>query len=46
MDVDSKGGTAISLLHVLKKPIIFVGTGQNYADLVEFDSKFIVDRII
>ncbi len=46
MDVDSKGGTAISLLHVLKKPIIFAGTGQSYDDLAEFDPKFIVDRII
>lgn len=46
IDTDAKGGTAISLISGLKKPIIFVGTGQNYSDLVEFTPKFITERII
>lgn len=29
-DVDDKGGTAISVSYVTKKPIIFLGTGQKY----------------
>ena len=46
IDTDAKGGTAISLLYKLKKPILFVGTGQKYEDLIEFHSSFIIDRIV
>ncbi|MFH1391286.1 MAG: signal recognition particle-docking protein FtsY [Candidatus Diapherotrites archaeon] len=46
IDTDTKGGTAISLLYKLKKPIVFVGTGQRYEDLLEFKPEFIIDRII
>ena len=46
MDTDPKGGTAISLLYKLKKPILFLGTGQEYKDLEAFDANAIVARII
>ncbi len=46
IDTDTKGGTAISLLYKLKKPIVFIGTGQRYEDLVEFKPEYILDRII
>ena len=46
IDTDTKGGTAISLLYKLKKPILFVGTGQRYEDLLEFKPEFIIDRIL
>ncbi|HIH09679.1 MAG TPA: signal recognition particle-docking protein FtsY [Candidatus Diapherotrites archaeon] len=46
IDTDAKGGTAISLLYALKKPIIFVGTGQRYSDLLEFKPEFIIERVI
>ncbi|MFH1256309.1 MAG: signal recognition particle-docking protein FtsY [Candidatus Diapherotrites archaeon] len=46
LDVDAKGGTAISLLYSLKKPILFVGVGQEYADLQEFNAEKIVERIV
>ncbi|HIH16632.1 MAG TPA: signal recognition particle-docking protein FtsY [Candidatus Diapherotrites archaeon] len=46
IDADAKGGTALSLLHRLRKPILFVGTGQRYEDLVEFKPEFIVERVI
>ncbi len=36
-DVDEKGGTLISVSYIAKKPIIFIGTGQNYNDLKKFD---------
>lgn len=32
-DVDEKGGTIISVSYVTKKPILFLGTGQEYEDL-------------
>ncbi|MCK9292779.1 signal recognition particle-docking protein FtsY [archaeon] len=46
LDTDPKGGTAISILHDLKKPIFYVGTGQEYDNLEEFSSKYILERII
>jgi len=36
-DVDEKGGTAISIGYVTNKPIIFLGTGQEYKDIHRFD---------
>jgi len=46
IDTDAKGGTSISLLHKLKKPILYVGTGQGYEDFEEFKPEFILNRII
>jgi fused signal recognition particle receptor len=46
IDSDTKGGTAISLLHQIKKPILFIGTGQRYEDITEFHPKYIINRII
>ncbi|MEM3301475.1 MAG: signal recognition particle-docking protein FtsY, partial [Thermoplasmata archaeon] len=45
IDADSKGGAAISLSFELKKPIIYLGTGQDYKDLIKFDPKFILEKI-
>ncbi|MDI3473841.1 MAG: fused signal recognition particle receptor [Candidatus Woesearchaeota archaeon] len=44
-DVDEKGGTAISIGYVLKKPILFLGIGQNYSNLEKFDKKKILDKL-
>jgi fused signal recognition particle receptor len=38
-DVDEKGGTIISVSHATKKPIIYLGTGQNYEDIKLFDKE-------
>lgn len=46
MDVDPKGGTLLSLAFNLHKPILFLGTGQEYDDLQAFDAKTIVQKII
>lgn len=45
IDTDAKGGSAISIALILKKPILFLGTGQNYEDLIEFDPMWIVNHI-
>lgn len=45
LDADPKGGTAISISFVTNKPVLFVGTGQSYDDLVKFDSKWLIERI-
>ncbi len=44
-DVDEKGGTAISIGYVLKKPIIMLGNGQGYDDLVKFDKDLILSNL-
>jgi len=44
-DVDEKGGAAISISYVTKKPILYLGTGQEYDDLKEFDPGLIISGI-
>ena len=44
-DVDEKGGAAISVSYVTKKPILYLGMGQEYADLVPFDGEQILNSI-
>jgi len=46
IDADAKGGAAVSITYVTKKPIFYVGTGQTYDDLEPFKPKAIVDRIL
>ncbi|MFH1780127.1 MAG: signal recognition particle-docking protein FtsY [Candidatus Micrarchaeota archaeon] len=46
LDCDAKGGTSLSLAHDLQVPILFVGTGQNYEDLKEFNPDFIIKNIV
>jgi len=44
-DVDEKAGTILSVSHVTGKPIIFLGTGQKYDDLMPFDKKKVLDGL-
>lgn len=44
-DVDEKGGAAISIGYVTKKPILFLGIGQTYDSLEEFNSEKIIKSI-
>ncbi len=45
-DVDQKGGAIISVSYVTKKPIYFLGMGQEYGDLKQFRKKEILKKII
>jgi fused signal recognition particle receptor len=45
-DADQQGGAAISIAHVTGKPILFLGTGQDYEDLERFDPERIVDALL
>src|SRR5690606_37149766 len=45
VDVDEKGGAAISISKITGKTIIFIGTGQRYEDFEEFDKQKIIDSI-
>lgn len=44
-DIDEKGGAAISMEYIIKKPIIYVGTGQELNDLTEFSKEKIISSI-
>ena len=46
VDADAKGGAALSISHVTKKPILFIGVGQVYDDIEFFNPEFLVNRIL
>jgi fused signal recognition particle receptor len=44
-DIDEKGGAAISVSYVTKKPILFLGTGQEYKDLQKFEPSIVMQGL-
>lgn len=44
-DADAKGGAALSIGYVISKPILFLGMGQGYEDLMEFKPEWMIDQI-
>jgi len=46
VDADVKGGSALSVTYVTKKPIIFIGTGQSYEDIEAFDPERFTQMIL
>ncbi len=46
VDADVKGGSSLSVTYVTKKPILFIGTGQTYDDLQQFDPEKFVQMIL
>lgn len=46
VDADVKGGLALSVVATLRRPILYIGTGQRYEDLEPFDPRSYVDRIL
>ncbi|MBS7640268.1 MAG: signal recognition particle-docking protein FtsY [Candidatus Bathyarchaeia archaeon] len=46
MDADAKGGAAISIAYITKKPILFLGVGQRYEDIEVFRPEIIVNNIL
>ncbi|MFB6145318.1 MAG: signal recognition particle receptor subunit alpha [Candidatus Nanohaloarchaea archaeon] len=46
MDVDESGGAIISISQKSGKPVAFLGTGQGYEDLEEFDKEEFVEDIL
>ena len=45
VDVDEKGGAPLSISYTIKKPILFLGVGQEYKDLEIFDPDVILGRL-
>ena len=46
MDGTAKGGIALTILHKLSIPISFIGLGESYDDLVEFDVNAYLESLI
>lgn len=44
-DIDEKGGTALSVGYVTKKPILYLGTGQEYDKFETFDKQKFVEKL-
>jgi fused signal recognition particle receptor len=44
-DIDEKGGTAISVSYITGKPILFLGTGQEYKDLIPFSKDKLIESL-
>ena len=45
VDMDPKGGAAISIAYTIGKPLVFLGVGQGYADMKPFTPSLIIDEI-
>ena len=45
-DADAKGGAALSIGYVINKPILFLGVGQAYDDIMEFKPEWMVEQLI
>jgi fused signal recognition particle receptor len=45
-DMDSRGGAAISIAHTIGKPLMFLGTGQAYDDIVLFEPAKVVEELL
>lgn len=44
-DADSKGGASLSIGYVIKKPIMFLGMGQGYDDIMEYDAQWMLNQL-
>jgi fused signal recognition particle receptor len=45
LDTDAKGGSIISISAGIKKPILFVGVGQEMDDIIPFDVEWYLKKI-
>jgi fused signal recognition particle receptor len=46
VDVNEKGGSILSVSYILKKPILFIGVGQDYSSIKEFKPEEFIENII
>jgi|ETNmetMinimDraft_2_1059921.scaffolds.fasta_scaffold14119_2 fused signal recognition particle receptor len=44
-DIDEKGGAAISISYITKKPILYLGTGQTLDSLEEFNKEKLIESM-
>ena len=46
VDADVKGGSALSVTYVTQKPILFIGIGQTYKDIEQFNPEKFVSMVL
>jgi fused signal recognition particle receptor len=46
IDADAKGGSAISIVHITSRPIVYLGIGQGYEDIIPFDAGRFINSIL
>jgi len=44
-DADARGGAALSIGYMIKRPIIFMGIGQGYDDIMEFKPEWMIEQL-
>jgi fused signal recognition particle receptor len=44
-DIDEKGGTALSVGYITKKPIFYLGTGQEYEKIEPFNKEKFIEKL-
>ncbi len=44
-DADAKGGSVISISYITSKPVIYLGVGQSYDDIIMFNKEKFVETI-
>ncbi|MFW9843260.1 MAG: signal recognition particle-docking protein FtsY [Candidatus Thorarchaeota archaeon] len=46
VDADPSGGAALSIAHVTGRPVVFIGVGQEYDDIEQFDPEWFAERLV
>ncbi len=46
VDADAKGGGALSITYSLGKPVLYLGVGQEYDQIVPFQPKWLLERML
>jgi fused signal recognition particle receptor len=45
MDTDAKGGAGLSIAFSTGRPIVLIGVGQGYDDLLQFDPEWLLAQL-
>lgn len=45
IDADAQGGAALSISYVTETPIIYVGNGQEYNDIQQFEEEWLLEKL-
>jgi fused signal recognition particle receptor len=46
VDADAKGGSSLSVAYLTGKPVIYIGVGQGYDDLQEFNPQWFAEKLL
>ncbi|NOR38366.1 MAG: signal recognition particle-docking protein FtsY [Candidatus Thorarchaeota archaeon] len=46
IDADPSGGAALSVAFITGRPVVYVGVGQGYEDLQQFDPEWLAQRLM